>query len=148
MEEQNIINYRKLKLDEIEIMIERGCVCEDWSRVVVVDDFLPERFKNTAFYGDVKLGRMDKRIDSVGGISRKCGVYNSAVHNCIIGNNVYIRNVSNYISNYIIEDEVVIDGINTLEVAGKTTFGNGVQASVLNEAGGREVPIYDRLSSP
>lgn len=143
----NINKYRKLKANEIEIMIERGCVCEEWDRVEVTEGFLPERFKNVSFYGDIRLGRMDKRIDSVSGISRKCGVYNSAIHSCVIGDNVYIRNVSNYISNYIIEDDVIIDGINTLEVRESTCFGNGVRVAVLNEAGGREVPIYDRLSA-
>lgn len=147
MTENKKIKYRTLKEFEIEIMTERGCVCEDWSRIKVVADFLPERYKNVAFYGDNLLGRMDKRIESKSGISRKCGVYNAAVHNCEIKNNVYIRNVTNYISNYLIEEDVVIDGINTLEVTGSTTFGNGVMVSVLNEAGGREVPIYDRLSS-
>ncbi len=148
MEQQNTkFSYRKLKKDEIEVMIERGCVCEEWDRIDVAEDFLPERFKNVAFYGDVKLGRMDKRIDSVSGISRKCGIYNSAIHNCVINDNVYIRNVSNYISNYLIEQDVIIDGINTLEVTGMTSFGNGVRASVINEGGGREVPIYDRLSA-
>ena len=148
MDQQNTeIEYRNLKKEEIEILIERGCVCEDWSRIKAVADFLPERFKNVAFYGDIRLGRMDKRIDSVSGISRKCGIYNAAIHNCEIKNNVYIRNVTNYISNYVIEEDVIIDGINTLEVTGPCTFGNGVRVSVLNEAGGREVPIYDRLSS-
>ena len=139
--------YRALRENEIDVMIDRGCVCEDWSQVRVVDEFTPERFKNIAFYGEVRLGRMDKRIESVGGISRKCGIYNAALHNCRIGDNVYIRNVSNYISNYVIENDVVIDGINTLEVHGSSTFGNGVRASVINEGGGREVPIYDRLSA-
>ncbi|MDC7126042.1 MAG: DUF4954 family protein [Spirochaetales bacterium] len=140
-------NYRSLKKNEIEIMISRGCVCEDWERIKVVKKFLPERFKNVAFYGDIRLGLMDGRIESACGISRKCGIYNAALHNCIIENNVYIRNVSNYISNYIVKENVVIDGINTLEVSGKQTFGNGVEASVLNESGGRGVPIYDKLSS-
>lgn len=33
-------------------------------------------------------------------------------------------------------------------VEGETTFGNNVQVSVLNETGGREVPIFNRLSAP
>ncbi|HAK47040.1 MAG TPA: DUF4954 domain-containing protein [Spirochaeta sp.] len=139
--------FRNLKTDEIDIMQNRGCVCEEWDRITVPEGFIPERFKNVAFYGDIMLGIMDGRVDSVSGISRKCGIYNSAIHNCIIGNNVYIRNVSNYISNYNIEDGVVIDGMNTLEVTGPVAFGNGVLASVINEGGGREVPIYDRLSA-
>ncbi len=141
------VKYRKLKSEEIDVMLSRGCVCEDWSMVSVVDDFIPDRFKNVSFYGDIKLGIMEKRIDSAGGISRKCGVYNCALHNCTIGNNVYIRNVTNYISNYIIEEDAVIDGINTLEVTGPTTFGNGTLVAVINEGGGREVPIYDRLTA-
>ena len=32
-------------------------------------------------------------------------------------------------------------------VEGKATFGNNVEVSVLNETGGREVPIYDGLSA-
>lgn len=139
--------YKPLKAEEIKIMRERGCVCEEWNRVKVVDDFTPDRFKNVIFYGDVRLGRMVKRIESVSGINRKCGIYSASIHNCTIGNNVYIRNVSNYISNYVIEDDVTIDGINTLEVRGATSFGNGIRASVINESGGREVPIYDRLSA-
>ena len=139
--------YRQLTGYEVEIMQGRGCVCEEWDRIKVPNGFIPERFKNVAFYGDLKLGIMDSRIDADSGISRKCGVYNAALHNCVIGDNVYIRNVSNYISNYIIEDDVVIDGINTLEVKERVTFGNGIRASVINEGGGREVPIYDHLSA-
>ena len=139
--------YRKLTQQEIDIMQERGCVCEEWDRIGVPDGFIPEGFKNVSFHGDIKLGIMDARIGSPGGISRKCGIYNSALHNCVIGNNVYIRNVSNYISNYIVGDNVIIDGINTLKVRGAVTFGNGIRASVINEGGGREVPIYDRLSA-
>lgn len=139
--------YRGLKDKEKAIMKERGCVSEEWQKIQVVDNFKPERFKNVAFFGNVKLGRMDGRIETTCGINRKCGIYNSTIHNCIIGNNVYIRNVANYISNYKIEDDVVIDGINTLEITEETSFGNGVLVSVINEAGGREVPIYDRLSS-
>jgi len=144
---KDTVSYRRLIPAEIKIMMDRGCVCEEWDSVKVVDDFTPQRFKNVVFYGDVNLGRMDGRIESISGISRKCGVYNAAIHNCTIGDNVYIRNVSNYISNYVIEDDVVIDGINTLEVRGMTSFGNGIRASVINEGGGREVPIYDRLSA-
>ena len=59
------VKYRKLKSEEIDVMLSRGCVCEDWSMVSVVDDFIPDRFKNVSFYGDIKLGIMEKRIDSV-----------------------------------------------------------------------------------
>ena len=34
-----------------------------------------------------------------------------------------------------------------MEVTGPSCFGNGVRVAVINEGGGREVPIYDRLSA-
>jgi hypothetical protein len=42
---------------------------------------------------------------------------------------------------------VVIENVDELSVYGETTFGNGLEIDVLNEGGGRELPIFDRLSS-
>ena len=58
-----------------------------------------------------------------------------------------IENVQNYIANYQIGDDCFIQNINVMLVEGKATFGNNVEVSVLNETGGREVPIYDGLSA-
>ncbi len=141
-------SYRKLTKEEIRIMEERGCSSEEWERVLASENgFDPQRFKHTIFHGDIRLGLMEKKFETTSGIIRTSGVYNSVLHNCVIKDNVYIRNVSNYISNYIIESDVIIDDVNTLEVTEDSSFGNGVRASVINEAGGREVPIYDRLSA-
>ena len=64
-----------------------------------------------------------------------------------MGDNVLIENVQNYIANYQIGDDCFIQNINVMLVEGKATFGNNVEVSVLNETGGREVPIYDGLSA-
>lgn len=62
-----------------------------------------------------------------------------------IGNNVRIKNSN--IKNYRIDDDCIIDNVYSLSVEGETTFGNGISISVLNEGGGRELLIYDKLSS-
>jgi len=78
---------------------------------------------------------------------KPAGISEATIHNCTIGNNVYISRVRNYIANYIIEDNAVIDHIELLAVEGESSFGNGVEVAVVNEAGGREIPIYDNLSA-
>ena len=42
---------------------------------------------------------------------------------------------------------MVISNTGSLAVNEESTFGNGTEIEVLNEAGGRELPIFDRLSS-
>lgn len=62
-----------------------------------------------------------------------------------IGENVKIKNSN--LKNYKIEDDCIIENVFSLSVEGETTFGNGVSINVLNEGGGRELLIYDKLSS-
>ena len=58
-----------------------------------------------------------------------------------------IRICRSSIANYHIKKGAYIHNVNKLAVEGKTAFGNGTEVSVLNEAGGREVKIFDKLSA-
>lgn len=49
--------------------------------------------------------------------------------------------------NVHIEDNVTIENAGTIACTGRTSFGNGHEVSVLNEAGGRELKITTRTSS-
>jgi len=139
--------YRKLTNAEVEKLKGQGCTCGDFSSVQIAENFNPDRVKNTHFSGSVKLGRFNKTITLFGGMQKSTGVFNAKIHNCVIGNNVYINNVADYIANYIIEDDVVIENIDLLAVDGNSTFGNGTELEALIEAGGRELLICDGLSS-
>jgi NDP-sugar pyrophosphorylase family protein len=125
----------------------QGCSCDDWSKVQVAEGFNAETVKSTYFCGHVKLGVFEKQVSFFGGVTKPTGISNATIHNCTIGNNVYISRVRNYIANYIIEDDAVIDNIDLLAVEGESSFGNGVEVAVVNEAGGREIPLYDHLSA-
>jgi hypothetical protein len=139
--------YQSLTEGQIKQLIGQGCTCEDWSKVQVAEGFNTETVKSAHFSGDVKLGVFEKQVSFFGGLTRPTGISDATIHNCTIGNNVYINRVRNYIANYHIADDVVIDNIELLATEGDSSFGNGVQVAVVNEAGGREIPIYDNLSA-
>ena len=139
--------FRPLSTDEIAQLTNQGCSCDDWSKVQVAERFDAAKVKNTHFCGDIKLGVFEKEITFPGGIVKRTGISNATIHNCTIGDNVYIDQIRNYIANYVIEDDVVIENIDLLAVEGESSFGNGTEVAVVNEAGGREIPIYDHLSA-
>lgn len=139
--------FRALSSEEIDKLKSQGCSSTDWSKIQVARGFNPETVKSTHFCGQIKLGVFEKKVSFFGGLTKPTGIYNATIHNCDIGNNVYISHVRNYIANYTIEDNAVIDNIDLLAVEGESTFGNGTEVTVVNEAGGREIPIYDHLSA-
>jgi len=139
--------YIPLTKKQIKQLQKQNCSSGNWKDVAVSPDFKPDNIKNAIFSGKVKLGKFDKMINFYGGVSKPAGIYNAYIHNCTVGDNVYISNVSNHIANYIIEDDCIIDHIDLLAVEGQTTFGNETKAVVINEAGGREVIIFDNLSA-
>ncbi|MCL2072874.1 MAG: DUF4954 family protein [Marinilabiliaceae bacterium] len=139
--------YRNLSTVEIIVLEENRCVCDDWSKILVKKKFLPYNIQNVNFSGDIKLGIFEKIITFHGNIKRDSGIYNATIHNCEIGDNVYINDIRNYIANYNIQNNVCIECVDTLSVDGNSSFGNGIKVAVLNETGGREVPIYNELSA-
>ena len=139
--------WRNLTSSETGILTAGGCTSTDWSKVLVVDGFNPQRVKTTHFSGDVRIGLFQKDVRFCGGFTRPSGISNAAIHNCYIGSNVYINQVKSFIANYVIEDDVVIENVDLLVVDGQSSFGNGTEAAVINEAGGREIPIFDALSA-
>ncbi|NCB19687.1 MAG: DUF4954 family protein [Bacteroidia bacterium] len=138
---------RNLSQHEIGSLLANHCVAEDWTNVFVSERFSADFVYNTRFSGKVVLGHFEKSFTIAGGLVRHSGIRNATIHNCEIGNNVLIENVHNHISNYKIGDDCYIQNVNVIAVEGFSAFGNNVNVSVLNEMGGREVPIYDHLSS-
>jgi hypothetical protein len=143
----NNISYRKLSDTEISVLTGQFCRCDDWSRIRVKDGFDPQYVRNSNFSGDIYIGTFDREITFFGGVKKHSGIFNVTIHNCTIGDNAYIGQVRNYIANYVIENDVIIENVDMLAVDGVSSFGNGTPVSVLNETGGREIPIFDSLSA-
>ncbi len=147
MTNNKLSSYKKLKPDAIEILKSQGCYSNNWGLIKVVEDFDPKYIKNVTFIGENSLGANNKKIINQDGLELNCGIYNSTISNCIIKNNVYINNTRLYISKYIIEENVIIDNISLLATTQNSYFGNGNEINVLNEAGGREMRIFNDLSA-
>jgi NDP-sugar pyrophosphorylase family protein len=138
--------YRLLTSEEISLLLSQGCSAEKWTDIAVKEGFLPHPIRNTRFEGIIKLGVFSGSMEVEKGMVKRCGIYNSDIRQCEIGDNVYISNAGN-LANYIIETNVAIENVGSMVVNEASTFGNGTEIEVLNEGGGRELPIFDRLSS-
>lgn len=138
---------RNLSEEEIRRLEAQGCVADDWGRVWVQEAFETEQVHHVRFSGDVYLGVFHESFTLPGGLVKHSGLRHVTLHNCSLGDNVLIENVQGYIANYRIGENCLIMNADVLVVDGLTTFGNSVAVSVLNETGGREVPIYDGLSA-
>lgn len=141
-------NYRQLTEKEIAALTVYGCSAENWKNVTVAEKFSPDFVSNVHFSGEIHLGTYDKTFEMPGGLIKHSGIYNCCLHNCTIGNDVYIDKIHNYIANYTIQDGTYIENVNIMIVDGYSTFGNGITVPVMNEGGGREIPIFDYLSAP
>jgi hypothetical protein len=141
--------YRPLTEVEVRRFENAGCSAEAWDQVEVAEHFtfVPGAWADVTFSGRIRLGCFHEAVTLPGGFERPCGIRRAALHNCAIGHNVLIQNVGRHIANYTIGDNAVIDQVDLLATEGVSAFGNGTRVAVLNEAGGREIPIFDRLSA-
>ncbi len=139
--------YRKLRNTEILIMESLGCSCKDWEKVEVAEDFIANRVRESSFSGFIKLGSFKRTFFLSGGIQKKSGIRNVALHNVEIEDDCYVENVHNYIANYKIGSNSFIENVDLILVDGISSFGNGVPVNVLNETGGREILIHNKLSA-
>ena len=126
-----------------------GCRAGNWDTVYTAgdDDIDPQRFRNVTFSGDIQLGTFGCTRTLGSGISVPCGIYDARLHNVTIGNECLIMGIHNHIANYRIGDNTEIINSGLIATDGESTFGNGTEITVINEGGGREVPMYETLSA-
>jgi hypothetical protein len=140
------MDYRPLTDSEKKWLQDQGCTAEDWDKIRVEEAFTPECVRDSHFSGEIFLGRFDGPVPVEGGVPRPAGIFGSRLHRCRILDRVRISGAAN-LANMDVESGAVIENVSTLAVDGETAFGNGVQIDVFNEAGGRAIKIFDRLSA-
>ena len=141
------MNYRSLTAQEIAQLEATGCSATSWADVEVAQDFETQYVHHTRFSGHNKIGAFHREIELPGGLKIHSGIYNATLHNVEVGDDCHLYNIHNYIANYRIGNNTCIENVNAILVDGKTTFGNGVRVPVMNEGGGREIPIFNELSA-
>ncbi|MGL5682373.1 MAG: DUF4954 family protein [Marinifilaceae bacterium] len=139
--------FRKLTTDEIKLLEQQGCRAQAWNMIDVDENFTPQHIHHVHFSGTVQLGSFEKLFILPGGVPKHAGIYRATIHNCVIDDDVLIENVSQYIANYRIGKDSRIQNIDRIVVTNATSFANGTPVSVLNEVGGREVPMFNNLSA-
>ena len=152
---RNGINYRNLNAYEIELLVRNRNTSDDWNKIQVSDAFNPELVKNCKFFGLVRIGKLESIALEFHNITMPVGLYDSTIISCDFGDNVVINNV-NYMSHYIIGNEVIIANVNELHTTSHSKFGNGiikegeaedirVWMEVCNENGGRRILPFNGM---
>ena len=143
----NSEQYLALTPEAIKILKSNGCWSRSWSKVKVTRGFDPTRIAGTIFRGQVRIGRLEGEFLPKDGIRRYAGIFDANLHNVHIGDNCHISNINGWLSNLVIEDNVLIENAGSIVCQGETSFGNGHSIEVLNEAGGRELKITEMTSA-
>jgi hypothetical protein len=155
MQNRSGINYRQLSAYEIEVLVRNRNTSDDWNKILVSDSFNPELVKNCKFYGLVRIGKLEPYCLSFSDLTLPVGLYNSTIISCDFGDNVCIDNV-NYLSHYIIGNEVMITNVNELMTTDHAKFGNGIVKygepesiriwlEVCNENAGRSIMPFNGM---
>ena len=147
--------YRSLTTDELQTLIRNNNISDDWSKIFVSEKFNPKLIRNCKFYGLVRIGYLEPNYKEYHDVRMAEGIYNSIIISCDIGDNVCIDNVQ-YLSHFIIDDDVMIANVNELSTSNHSKFGNGIlkideseksriKIEVCNENGGRAIYPFNQM---
>ncbi len=139
--------FRKLTDTEIEELKENGCRADEWNGITVTGNFAADRIHRVFFQGKIQLGEFKSDISTGDGVHRPAGIYDAQLANVVVGSNSHLSRIGGWLTNLKIADGVVIENVGTIGCIGESTFGNGSEIEVLNEGGGRDLPITRETSS-
>ncbi len=140
-------NYQTLTASQIEQLKAQGCRFAEGAKVSVADGFDPARVYDVVFEGEVKIGSLAGNVTCASGIERPSGIEEATLISCTVGDNARIARIGSHIANYCIGDGACIEDVGVLQTNPGATFGNGVEIEVLNEGGGREIKLFNEMSS-
>ncbi|MDO6429821.1 DUF4954 family protein [Flavitalea sp. BT771] len=147
--------YRQLTAYEIEVLVRNRNTSSNWNDILVSDAFTPELVQNCKFFGLVRIGRLDPYYLEFHNLRRPVGLYNSTIISCDLGDNICVDN-TNYLSHYIVGNDVMIVNTNELATTDYAKFGNGILKEgesesvriwmeVCNENGGRSIIPFNGM---
>lgn len=147
--------YRALTAIELDTLIHNRNTSDNWNNVQVSENFNASLIKNCKFYGLVRIGILQPLYREFHNFRLAVGLYNSTIISCDLGDNICIDNV-NYLSHYIISQDVMIANVNELACTDHSKFGNGIikegedegirsWVEVCNENGGRKILPFNGM---
>lgn len=147
--------YRKLTAYEVEALVRNDNTSDDWNIIFVSDEFNPQLVQHCHFFGMVRIGKLEPYYLEFHNLRMPVGLYNSTICACDFGDNVVVHNV-NYLSHYILGNEVIVANVNEMATTDYAKFGNGIVKEgenengriwmeLCNENGGRSVMPFDGM---
>ncbi|MBV8255349.1 MAG: DUF4954 family protein [Chitinophaga sp.] len=147
--------YRQLTAYEVEALVRNDNTSDNWNNIFVSNEFNPKLVQHCHFFGMVRIGKLEPYYLEYRNLKLPVGLYNSTICACDFGDNVVVHNV-NYLSHYILGNEVIIANVNEMVTSDVAKFGNGVVKSgeqenlrieleLCNENGGRAVLPFDGM---
>ena len=149
------IHCRELTAYEIEALVRNRNTSDNWNNILVSDSFAPELVLNCKFFGLVRIGKLEPYYLEFHNLRCPVGLYNSTIISSDFGDNVSVDNV-NYLSHYIVGNDVIIVNVNELATTDNAKFGNGILKQgepesrriwleVCNENGGRSIIPFNGM---
>ncbi len=145
--------WQKLRADQIEALVKNGNSADSWDNILVTNQFSPVSIKNCAFYGLVRIGRLEEACLEFHEMSVPVGITNSRIIACDLGDDVAVHNVA-YLAHYILEKNAILLNVDEMHTTNHAKFGNGIikqgegedvriWMDVINEAGGRSIVPFE-----
>ena len=155
IQNRNNVKYRPLTTSEIDTLVHNRNTSDNWNKILVTDPFNANLVRNCKFFGLVRIGSLQALYHEFHNLRMAVGLYNSSIISCDIGDNVCIDNV-NYLSHYVISNDVMIANVNELASTDNSKFGNGILkegepesirtwVEVCNENGGRRIIPFNGM---
>ncbi len=147
--------WRHLQKNEIEKLIKNLNTTDNWDDILITDPFDPDKIYNTQFHGFVRIGCVENVILEHHDLKLPCGITNSLIVSCDIGDHVAIHDVS-YLAHYIIGNRCILFNIDEMHTTNHAKFGNGiikqgepekvrVWIDLMNETGCRQILPFDGI---
>jgi Domain of unknown function (DUF4954) len=125
--------YRHLTAMEIRQLIANDNTSDNWDNVMVNSVFNADLVQRCKFYGLIRIGKLEPYFLEFNNLRLPVGLYNSIIVSSDFGDNVAIDNV-NFLSHYIIGNDVIVGNVNELATTDHAKFGNGIIKRGENES--------------
>lgn len=147
--------YRNLTSSEKEVLIRNGNTSDNWDNILVSELFDTSLIKNCNFFGLIRIGKLEPYYLEFHNRAMPVGLYNSTIISSDFGDHVCVDN-ANYLSHYVIGNDVMIANVDELATTNYAKFGTGiikegeeeesrVWLEVRNENGGRKIIPFNRM---
>ena len=138
----NCPEYRQLRWWERQQLERQGCSSREWERVLITDATDLSLIRCVRFCGDVSIGALGSSDSAA-----ECGIENARICDCVLGDNVAIRNIGGALRGCFVGDRAVIENTARVEFEQSAPCGLLTAVNVLDETGSRPVYIYPGLSA-